>query len=108
MASIDLASLSIKELRDVIARADAEISKKEKAKVVEARAKIVEIADEYGVNLDELLQSSGKGRIGRGKAAPKYRNPKDASQTWAGRGRKPAWLEAELKKGAKLDSFLIG
>jgi DNA-binding protein H-NS len=107
MASIDLAGLSIKELRDLISRANTEISKKEKAKVVEARAKIAEIADEYGVSLDELIKASGKVRGSRSKAAPKYRNPKDSSQTWAGRGRKPAWLEAELKKGAKLDSYLI-
>jgi len=107
MASIDLAPLSIKELRDLISRANNEIAKKEKAKVVEARAKIAEIADEYGVSLDDLMKSAAKGRAVRAKAAPKYRNPKDSSQTWAGRGRKPAWLEAELKKGSKLDSFLI-
>ena len=66
------------------------------------------IASEYGVMLDEILKKGpSKAKGARAKAAPKYRNPKNAAQTWAGRGRKPAWLEAELKKGAKLESFLI-
>jgi len=39
------------------------------------------------------------------KVAPKYRGPK--GETWAGRGAKPRWLVAAMKKGKKLDSFLI-
>jgi len=39
------------------------------------------------------------------KVAPKYRGPKGA--TWAGRGLKPKWLVAEIKKGKKLESFAI-
>lgn len=39
---------------------------------------------------------------------PKYRNPEDPSQVWAGRGNKPRWLAAALKKrGVTLESFLI-
>ena len=41
------------------------------------------------------------------KVAPKYRNPKNRSETWAGRGATPRWLRAELKKGKKLESFAI-
>jgi DNA-binding protein H-NS len=36
---------------------------------------------------------------------PKYRGPN--GETWAGRGAKPRWLVAAMKKGKKLDSFLI-
>ena len=39
------------------------------------------------------------------KVATKFRGPKGA--TWAGRGLKPKWLVAELKKGKKLESFAI-
>ena len=42
-----------------------------------------------------------------GSVPPKYRNPKDPSQTWAGRGLQPLWLRDALKSGKKLDSFLI-
>ena len=107
MADHNLSSMSIKDLKELIRKATSEIAKKEKAKVHEARAKVAEIANEYGIAVEHLLKSSGKGRGSRGKAAPKYRNPKDPEQTWAGRGRKPSWLEAELKKGKKLEDFAI-
>jgi len=55
------------------------------------------------------------GRAKRGGAvlkgttvAPKYRNPENPSETWAGRGLKPRWLAAALKKGKKLEDFSIG
>jgi len=50
---------------------------------------------------------SAFGRGARGKVAPKYRNPEDPGETWAGRGLKPRWLAAALKTGKKLDDFRI-
>jgi DNA-binding protein H-NS len=38
---------------------------------------------------------------------PKYRNPVRPSETWAGRGKQPRWLTAELRSGKKLDDFRI-
>ena len=38
---------------------------------------------------------------------PKYRNPHQPSETWAGRGKQPRWLAAELKSGKRLDDFRI-
>ncbi|WP_310473477.1 H-NS histone family protein [Bradyrhizobium centrosematis] len=38
---------------------------------------------------------------------PKYRNPKNPSETWSGRGRLPRWLQPQLRGGRKLDDFLI-
>jgi DNA-binding protein H-NS len=38
---------------------------------------------------------------------PKYRNPANRSETWAGRGKTPRWLTAQLKGGKKLNDFLI-
>ena len=38
---------------------------------------------------------------------PKYRNPAEPSETWAGRGKKPRWLAAQLKSGKKIDDFRI-
>ena len=40
--------------------------------------------------------------------APKYRNPENPSETWAGRGLKPRWLTAAIKGGKKLEDFAIG
>ena len=38
---------------------------------------------------------------------PKYRNPTRPSETWAGRGKQPRWLTAQLRSGKKLDDFRI-
>ena len=38
---------------------------------------------------------------------PKYRNPDDPSETWAGRGKQPRWLAAQLRTGRTLDDFRI-
>jgi DNA-binding protein H-NS len=51
---------------------------------------------------------SAFGRGGaRGSVAPKYRNPENPAETWAGRGLKPRWLTAAIKTGKKPDDFLI-
>jgi DNA-binding protein H-NS len=41
------------------------------------------------------------------KVAPKYRNPDDPSQTWAGRGAQPRWLKAHLSAGRSREEFAI-
>jgi DNA-binding protein H-NS len=38
---------------------------------------------------------------------PKYSNPAKPSETWAGRGKQPRWLIAQLRAGKKLDDFRI-
>jgi DNA-binding protein H-NS len=65
------------------------------------------------VKLSRVETGSGRskaafGRGVRGKVAPKYRNPENPSETWAGRGLKPRWLAAALKSGKKIDDFSIG
>jgi DNA-binding protein H-NS len=47
------------------------------------------------------ISSSLKGR----KVPPKYRSP--LGETWAGRGARPRWLVEALKKGKKVEDFLI-
>jgi DNA-binding protein H-NS len=41
------------------------------------------------------------------KVFPKFRNPAEPSETWAGRGKKPRWLTAQLKLGKRIDDFRI-
>jgi DNA-binding protein H-NS len=50
---------------------------------------------------------AGLGGLKGSSVAPKYRNPDNASETWAGRGLKPRWLTAAIKSGKKQDDFLI-
>jgi DNA-binding protein H-NS len=38
---------------------------------------------------------------------PKFRNPDDPSETWAGRGKQPRWLRKQLGSGKRMDDFRI-
>jgi DNA-binding protein H-NS len=58
------------------------------------------------------LSRFGSGRVPSygfrgGTVAPKYRNPNNSTETWAGRGLKPRWLAAAIKAGGKLEDFAI-
>jgi DNA-binding protein H-NS len=48
----------------------------------------------------------GRPRKGR-KLPPKYRDTKDPSLVWAGRGARPRWMEERIRAGAKQEDFLI-
>jgi DNA-binding protein H-NS len=47
------------------------------------------------------ISGSLKGR----EVPPKYRSR--SGETWAGRGARPKWMVEALKKGRKMDDFLI-
>ncbi len=47
------------------------------------------------------------GRWLAGAVAPKYRNPENPAETWAGRVLKPRWLAAKLKSDKRLEDFSI-
>jgi DNA-binding protein H-NS len=55
----------------------------------------------------ELAQLDGKPlwQARSRKVAPKYRGPK--GELWSGRGLKPRWLAAEIRRGKKVESFAI-
>jgi DNA-binding protein H-NS len=38
---------------------------------------------------------------------PKYKNPKNPTESWSGRGKQPLWVREQLKAGKELDQFLI-
>ena len=119
---IDVNSLSLRELDQLIAQAKKRKTTLSKRKPIAlVRSKLAQLAKAEGYTVAELFgvgssqaqmakapsrKSSGKGRS-TGKVRPKYRNPADPSQTWAGRGQQPKWLAAETAKGRSLDEFLI-
>ena len=62
--------------------------------------------------LDRFQGGTGRAKsVGRGGArgvvAPKYRNPDNPAETWAGRGLRPRWLTAAIKGGKSLEDFAI-
>src|SRR5262249_33497833 len=50
-----------------------------------------------------IVRAGGSALKGR-KVPPKYRS--HSGETWAGRGARPRWLVAAIKRGKKLDDFL--
>lgn len=122
--SIDLNKLSAKELEALITQArkrKTTLSKRKPVAVV--RRKLAALARAEGYSISELFGSgpaatpgkaapdkktrtSTKGRV-LGKVAPKYRNPANPSETWAGRGQQPKWLVVETRNGRTLEEFLI-
>ena len=64
-----------------------------------------------GNELRSQLSILGRPAIQRGsrlkgkKVPPKYRSP--SGETWAGRGARPRWLVEAMKKGKKVENFLI-
>ena len=91
------------ELRAMLTDIKAELVKREAQDRVSARDQVIAIAQSVGMSVMELIGKEKKVV----KVAARYRNPADSSQVWTGRGRKPRWVEAALKAGAKLESFAI-
>jgi DNA-binding protein H-NS len=74
--------------------------------------KISEQRHTLEAELSKLGRFAGGGRTSKDKRAgvpvpPKYRNPDNPSETWAGRGLRPRWLAAALKSGKKLEDLAI-
>jgi DNA-binding protein H-NS len=108
MPAIGLKSMSIEKLSKLQADVEATLG----AKVVEERreleAKLTQLS-RLGDGHVRVRGVRGGGRTGaRGPVAPKYRNPENPSETWAGRGLKPRWLSAAMKSGKKLEDFAVG
>jgi len=55
----------------------------------------------------KALQSPPLGRRPYPTVNPQYRNPENPSETWAGRGKQPRWLAAQLRSGKRIDDFRI-
>lgn len=110
--AFDLAGLSPSELTKLIAQANAQMAAARANEIAKAKAKIEAILSGAGLTIDDVFPRRGQARGKPGKRAgtgvPKYRNPRNAEQTWSGMGKRPRWLADALASGAKLESFAIG
>jgi DNA-binding protein H-NS len=99
MAKVNLSGMTVEALMD--------LRKRVEEMLLERRA---ELQKQLG-RMDALV--GGRRVVARGgrsalkgrKVPPKYRGP--SGETWAGRGARPVWLVAAIKRGKKLDDFLI-
>jgi DNA-binding protein H-NS len=96
-----LKSMTIDELWELHELIVAELSRK----IAAERAKLENRMRKLGSSLtrSDLIRE----RRPYPTVLPKYRNPKNREETWAGRGKQPRWLRAQLRSGKTLDDFLI-
>lgn len=100
---MNLEEMSLADLKQLKKNVDKAISTFEARQKHAALAELEKKAADLGFSLNELV---GAGKI-RKPAAPKYRNPADASQTWTGRGRTPQWVKDLEASGKSRDDALI-
>jgi DNA-binding protein H-NS len=98
----NLKSMSVDKLTRLREQVNAVLG----AKVAEERRTLEARLGELG-RLTGGPGRKGNGAGARGAVAPKYHNPDNPAETWAGRGLKPRWLAAALKTGKKLEDFSI-
>jgi DNA-binding protein H-NS len=99
-----LDKLSYMQLISLQKRVEEAIAAKRTEDVASTKEALRAMAEKAGFDIRDLYGRRGSQK---GSGVAKYRNPKDSSQTWTGRGRKPNWLVDAVKKGAKLESFAI-
>jgi DNA-binding protein H-NS len=100
-------NMSYAELAALRHHIDRLIAEKQSADLAKLREKIAAMAKAHGLTMDEVVGRNGR-RKSNGSVPVKYRDPKDPSNTWTGRGRMAGWLVAATKGGkAKKADFLV-
>jgi DNA-binding protein H-NS len=102
--TMNLKSMSLDRLADLRGQVEAALV----AKVADQRRALEsELSKISRFQVGGARTKSGRGGLKGSSVAPKYRNPENATETWAGRGLKPRWLTAAIKSGKKLEDFAI-
>src|SRR5262245_30764853 len=99
-------SMAFDELLLAKGAIDAEIerrSARERSRLIEALGELRTVS---AANSATTLRATSHALKGK-KLPPRYRNPDNRKETWAGRGHRPRWLVAALKGGKKLETFAI-
>jgi DNA-binding protein H-NS len=102
----DISKLELSELkqlsRDITNALDGYATNKRR----ECLKELKEVAKKHGFTLEDFTRPTAENAI-KMAPVPKYHNPADPSQTWTGRGRKPAWIISGLDAGKQLADFAI-
>jgi DNA-binding protein H-NS len=100
---MQLKSMSVDKLVALKNKIEAALSSKVANERRALESKLATLTHFQGGKSSKLALRGGP----RGAIAPKYRNPEDPSETWAGRGLKPRWLSAAIRAGKSQEDFLI-
>ena len=108
MASINLESLEIEQLTDLLGRVQAEMASREKGNREELRAELERRMATEGYKMTDIFPELGTGAPSGAlrKRPAKYRNPQNPDQTWSGIGRTPKWVQAIVdERGIDVATF---
>jgi DNA-binding protein H-NS len=106
MRPYDAESMSIDELWTLHEKIAATLSRKLAAEKTRLEKRLHQL--KQGVELFKGNNKNvGHARRPYPRVFPKFKNPAQPSETWAGRGKQPRWLTAQLRSGKKLDDFRI-
>jgi DNA-binding protein H-NS len=99
----DLKSMSVDELLSLHEFVSAALARKIPAE----KARLDQRLRQLGLGAVSHNAKMSHARRSYPQVFPKYRNPAEPSETWAGRGKRPRWLTAQLKSGKQIDDFRI-
>ena len=100
----DLKSMSVEELWSLRELVSAALARKINAETAKLERRLGQLASGGASHNGNKINHA---RRPYPKVYPKYRNPAEPSETWAGRGKKPRWLSAQLQLGKQIDDFRI-
>jgi DNA-binding protein H-NS len=100
----DLKSMSVDELWSLHELVSAALVRKIQAETARLDQRLRQLGLGAGAHNGKKMSHA---RRHYPQVYPKYRNPAEPSETWAGRGKKPRWLSAQLKSGKQIDDFRI-
>jgi DNA-binding protein H-NS len=104
MKHIDFQTMSLDELWTLHEKIGSLLVTKVEAEKRELEKRLGELTRRYGG------ESDGEGRPARRpypKVFPKFQNPEQPSQTWAGRGKQPRWVLELLATGRTIEDLRI-
>ncbi|MEL6573086.1 MAG: H-NS histone family protein [Pseudomonadota bacterium] len=100
---IDLKGASRKELEKLKKDVEKALAKVNQKELKAARDEAAKVMAKHGFSLADIEGAPKRAPRGtakpKTKAAPKYANPADASQTWTGKGRQPVWYKEGIAAG---------
>ncbi len=106
--AIDFSKLSIDDIQKLQKQAEKALSSKKKNDLKSLRQQVDAILKGTGVSLQDLLAVKTTAKKTASKpVAVKYRNPKNPTETWTGRGKQPVWLSKAIAAGVRLEQFAI-
>ena len=109
MAGIDLSSLDIDQLTDLVGKAQSEMASREKQRRRDLRSELERRVAAEGYKMGDIFPELGPASTSaarRQKRPAKYRNPQNPDDTWSGIGRTPKWVAAIVEeRGIDVSAF---